>query len=568
MPLIYALWDSDMEDATREAVCGMCITFHETVIATSARYLSEARRHYYVTPTSYIELIQTYLALLGKNRDAVAMLRDRYGNGFTKLVDTEAKVEVMKKELEELLPKVRVAQTETARLMEHIAVETKSANETRVVVERDQQVAKKSADETRELAESCQRDLDEAIPALNKATKALNSIKKSEISEMKALKKPPDNVKLALSAVCVMLDEKPVKVKGDKPGQTLLDYWPTAQKIMGDSSFLTRLVKYDKDNIEERIIDAVRREYIPNPNFAPEMVRKSSAAAEGMCTWVHAMDVYEKVEKVVRPKKASLAQAQADLATTEAELAIKVAELRAVEENIERLNNDLAEATQKKEDLENEADTCEKKLKRAGQLISGLGGEKLRWKAESERLSIDYENLTGDVLISSGLVAYLGAFTLEYRAGIIQEWASKLRGQGIACAENFSLISVLGDPVENQEWHIQGLSFTPDLDSAHTNPDPAIITNLTANRIQGLPKDDFSTDNAIVVKMTRRWPLAIDPQGQANKWIRNKERHSIADPNPNPNPNSDSIGKGKSIGDHQTHGRQLRPCAGERHHHW
>ena len=42
--------------------------------------------------------------------------------------------------------------------------------------------------------------------------------------------------------------------------------------------------------------------------------------------------------------------------------------------------------------------------------------------------------------------------------------------------------------------------------------------------IQGLPTDTFSVENGIVVFNTSRWPLMIDPQGQANKWIRNMEK--------------------------------------------
>ena len=42
--------------------------------------------------------------------------------------------------------------------------------------------------------------------------------------------------------------------------------------------------------------------------------------------------------------------------------------------------------------------------------------------------------------------------------------------------------------------------------------------------IQGLPIDTFSVENGIIVTKTRRWPLMIDPQGQANKWIRNFEK--------------------------------------------
>jgi dynein heavy chain len=34
----------------------------------------------------------------------------------------------------------------------------------------------------------------------------------------------------------------------------------------------------------------------------------------------------------------------------------------------------------------------------------------------------------------------------------------------------------------------------------------------------------YSVDNAIIVKNANRWPLMIDPQGQANKWIKNMEK--------------------------------------------
>ena len=60
-------------------------------------------------------------------------------------------------------------------------------------------------------------------------------------------------------------------------------------------------------------------------------------------------------------------------------------------------------------------DLCQKKLVRAEQLIGGLGGEKDRWSQSAKDLSIKYTNTTGDVLIASGLVAYLGAFTSAFR---------------------------------------------------------------------------------------------------------------------------------------------------------
>lgn len=39
----------------------------------------------------------------------------------------------------------------------------------------------------------------------------------------------------------------------------------------------------------------------------------------------------------------------------------------------------------------------------------------------------------------------------------------------------------------------------------------------------GLPRDTVSTENAILVTQAGRWPLMIDPQEQANRWIRTME---------------------------------------------
>ena len=61
-----------------------------------------------------------------------------------------------------------------------------------------------------------------------------------------------------------------------------------------------------------------------------------------------------------------------------------------------------------KQQLEHDVDLCSKKLTRATQLIGGLGGEKSRWTEVAKKLGGDYINLTGDVLLSSGVIAYLG----------------------------------------------------------------------------------------------------------------------------------------------------------------
>jgi len=57
---------------------------------------------YYVTPTSYLELISTFQSLLAEKRKEIMGLKNRYGNGYDCLVETESKVNIMQKELEDL----------------------------------------------------------------------------------------------------------------------------------------------------------------------------------------------------------------------------------------------------------------------------------------------------------------------------------------------------------------------------------------------------------------------------------------------------------------------------------
>lgn len=110
----------------------------------------------------------------------------------------------------------------------------------------------------------------------------------------------------------------------------------------------------------------------------------------------------------------------------------KRANLRQVQEKLAKLQEQFEVNTKKKADLEFQVDQCSKKLDRAEKLIGGLGGEKDRWiycnshgnnnyllyyswSHAAHELGIKYNSLTGDVLISAGVVAYLGAFTSAFR---------------------------------------------------------------------------------------------------------------------------------------------------------
>ena len=52
----------------------LCVLFHESVQALSRHFLAKERRHVYITPTSYLELIHSYKNLLTKKQNEVLHL--------------------------------------------------------------------------------------------------------------------------------------------------------------------------------------------------------------------------------------------------------------------------------------------------------------------------------------------------------------------------------------------------------------------------------------------------------------------------------------------------------------
>jgi hypothetical protein len=70
--------------------------------------------------------------------------------------------------------------------------------------------------------------------------------------------------------------------------------------------------------------------YCSKEEFKPEVIKTASAACEGLCQWVRAMDVYDRVARVVAPKKIKLAEAEAELAVQMKKLNEKRAELKEV----------------------------------------------------------------------------------------------------------------------------------------------------------------------------------------------------------------------------------------------
>lgn len=465
----------------RNAVVNMCGYVHSAVESLSDSFFVALGRRVYTTPKSYLDLIDLYISMLKSHLDIINTKLARMKVGVQKLEETNKVVDALRNELMILEPVLKEKSKETELLLVQVAKDTEEANIVANKVMEEKAIVDAQAAETEAVATDAQRDLDKAMPALESAIKALNSLTKADITEVKSFTNPPRPVQIVMEAVCVLLGEK--------------ESWEASKKLLGQSDFMDLLTNFDKDNIPEKRLKKLRKDFINLDEMQPDTIVKVSKAGTGLCLWVRAMDVYADVAKEVEPKKEKLQQMTSKLNATREALAIKESQLQEVMDRVALLQKKCDDTLAEKNRLQEESDVTAARLVRAEKLINGLSSEGERWKESIETLLVEKNNCIGDIFLSSACISYYGSFTGSFRNQLVDMWVSKADELNIpSSGKKFSLTESLGDPVRIREW-----------------------------QNQGLPTDAVSVNSGIIVDKCRRWPLMIDPQNQANAWIRKLE---------------------------------------------
>lgn len=84
-------------------------------------------------------------------------------------------------------------------------------------------------------------------------------------------------------------------------------------------------------------MELLAKRVLVHESFDPDKVKTASTAAEGLCKWVIALTKYDVVAKVVAPKRAAQAEAEAKYNAAMTILNAKLAQLAAVEADLAEL---------------------------------------------------------------------------------------------------------------------------------------------------------------------------------------------------------------------------------------
>ncbi|XP_074844510.1 dynein axonemal heavy chain 14, partial [Carettochelys insculpta] len=456
-------------------VAQVCVEIHRSASATTEKYLKETKRHYYITPNSYLQFIGTFSSILQRTKKKSLSKRACFYNGLTKLLEATSLVAEMQEELLALGPQIEQKSKEIEELVEKLHKDSLVVEQVRTLVRQDEEVMAEETKVVEEYAQQAIEELNAVMPALEKAIAALDALDKAHIAELRVYTHPPPLVLTVMNAVCILLEKKPG--------------WATAKLLLADPGFLKKLLTLDKDNLPEKVFLQLKR-YTRSPDFIPSKVGLVSIACCSMCQWILALDHYHDVQKLVEPKQIRVTEAQEVLRLAHQKLDEKQRSLALIEAHKQNLEASYQESIAQKEMLATRKQVATQRLHRASILSTALEDEMERWKESINNLDERLRGIVGDALVSAACIIYGGVLSAGYRQQLINESLRLCNEHTIPVSPNYSLITAMTEKSEVSKW-----------------------------QNEGLPLDQYSIENAILVKNGQQWPLLIDPQKQACKWI-------------------------------------------------
>ncbi|XP_060906749.1 dynein axonemal heavy chain 11 [Labrus mixtus] len=477
-----------IEPAIQESISLFMAYVHTSVNQASEKYQCNEKRYNYTTPKSFLQQITLYRNLLEKSRAQLHHNMNRLENGLQKLQTTAAQVEDLKAKLASQEAELTFKKQKTEALITKIGLQTEKVSSKREAADVEAQKVAVIQAEVSIKQRDCENDLTKAEPSLTAATEALNTLNKMNLTELKAFPNPPAAVINVAAAVMVLLAPRG-RVPKDRS-------WKAARAFMGKVDvFLQALVSYDKEHIPESCLTVVKKEYLKNPEFHPDLVRTKSTAAAGLCAWTINIVRYYEIYCEVIPKRHALSQANVELETATAKMLTVKKKLVDLDTSLQSLTAQFEKATAEKISCQEEVTLTNQTIELANRLVKGLELEKERWSQATVQYEKQQKTLCGDVLITSAFVSYMGYFTRQYRVELLNEaWIPFLQSMKVSVplTDGLDPILVLTDDATVAAWHNQGL-----------------------------PNDRMSTENAAILTTSEHWPLIIDPQQQGIKWIRN-----------------------------------------------
>jgi dynein heavy chain 1 len=326
-------------------------------------------------------------------------------------------------------------------------------------------------------------DLADAEPAVLEAQSAVSNIKKQHLQEVRAMANPPEAVKLTMESVCTILGHK-------------IDSWRTVQSIIRRDDFIQRIVNFDTTTqMTKPLRDQMKKDYLSRPSYNFDTVQRASRACGPLVKWALAQVRFSEILDKVEPLRYEVQSLEQQAEQTKQQATTIITMISELEASIQKYKEEYAILISQTQAIKSEMERVQGKVDRSMRLLESLSSERARWEAGSRTFDVEMSTIVGDVLLSAAFLAYGGFFDQHYREVMWQEWISHMTEANIKFKPELSFTEYLSTADDRLNW-----------------------------QSKGLPSDNLFTENAIMLKRFSRYPLIIDPTGQATTFLLNEHK--------------------------------------------
>jgi dynein heavy chain len=479
----------ELEEEKFNRVVAHFVGVHLAMPEFSRKYELVTKRKVFNTPKNYLDFLKCYLMNLDKSKDIYLKKIQEYDQGLEMLAEATIEITKLQVIIAEDNEIVKAEQENVNKLLHEVKEKRKIADEKKSIAkvkEEQLTVKQKEIFEKQTLANQLRASKE---PELIAAKEKVKKIDKKNLTEVTSFGNPHK----AIIAVGDLMQIFNVNSKCDWKNPS----WNTTVSALKESTILNDLMEYPIENATDaQIKRAISKSDDILAMLEGKSLSKISSAIETIFSWAQSTiglyDVFKEVKKLTDNVN-TLNKEQEELTRGLNETRAEIEDLKQQEL---QLNAIIEESNKKLKELNKKVAEMDMKLNNAKNLLRGLADEKVRWETDRAEKHQLIEYLEGECLLCASFLGYFGPFDREYRNLMTDQFKQDIIEKEIKMREGFKVELLLTSDVQVTQWNYEGL-----------------------------PSDELSVQNGILTTQPTRYPLCIDPQLQAVKWIKKRDKN-------------------------------------------
>ena len=461
-------------------------SYHMVIKDLNDKLMKNAKKFNYITPRDFLDFIKHFINLQKEKNEELNEQQVHINKGLQKIIETENTVNELKQSLAVKKVELDKKQVETKAKFDKIMDDKEKARQSKEKAETQRIKVEEMKSQIAERQKKVEYELSTVVPKMEAAKAAIGNMSPKSVAALKGLRKETENTRTALKLTAIIY----LSVSQKKVVSTI--DWNGIRSCIMKEDFISTIKNMRAEDLGEKVTEIIKKE-INNPANHWDINTISSAFKEVglLAEWIQSTVECSSINNQMEPLKNEIKGLAVQAEKLENEYNTIAKEIQDLETNIAQLKVNYDESVVESNNIKTDMEEVKNKVERSEKLLENLSSEKNRWSEQMNEFKIHINNLLGDTFLSSSFLAYIGFYDAYYRKYLRENARDILKQHDIICSND----------LDEVEWL--------------TKPNDKVIWQKCS-----LPADNICTENATILQRFNRYPLIIDPAGQATEFIK------------------------------------------------